>query len=96
MFIMVDVLIRNMDPKVWAQIKADAAAHERSLAQEVKDVFVRYKLKNGTGRDLLKLPTISIDTPEGRTASQNVDKLAAEGAYDEYMRRKRSGRFGQR
>ncbi len=92
---MVDVLIRNMDPKIWAQIKADAAAHERSLAEEVETVFVKYKLKNGTGKDLLKLPTISIDTPEARTASQNVRKLAAEGAYDEYMRRKRSGRLGQ-
>ncbi len=89
---MVDVLIRNMDPKIWAQIKADAAAHERSLAEEVKEAFVIYRLKRGTGRDLLKLPQISIDTPEARTASQNVDKLAGEAALDDYRRQQRAHR----
>ncbi len=91
-FIMVDVLIRNMDPKIWAQIKADAAAHQRSLAEEVKEAFVSHQMKKGTGRDLLKLPQWSGKNEKTRNASQRVDALFDEAVMDDYRRQQRAHR----
>lgn len=92
MFIMVDVMIRNMDPKVWAQIKADAAAHERSLAEEVKEAFIALKVKKGTGRDLLLLPQHPGRGELTRNASQRVDEIVGKAVLDDYRRQQRAHR----
>ena len=87
---MVDVLIRNVDDDLYAEFKADAAGRKLTLAQELKLAFTHLRVKKGLARDLLKLPTVRLNTKEAKTASRNIDKLASEGAYDDYIRHERS------
>jgi len=81
-----------MDPKIWAQIKADAAAHERSLAEEVKQAFVTYQVKKGTGKDMLTLPRWTGKNEKTRTASQKIDEILEEEDLNDYRRQQRAYR----
>ncbi len=92
MFNMVDVMIRNMDPKIWAQIKADAAAHERTLAEEVTQAFISHQVRKGTGWEMLSLPQHPGRGELTRNASKRVDEIFGKAVLDDYHRQQRPDR----
>ncbi|MBI4360340.1 hypothetical protein HY572_01045 [Candidatus Micrarchaeota archaeon] len=88
---MVDVLIRNVDPDMYARFKSDAAARKLTLAEELKLAFESLAVKKGLGKDLLDLPVyrgpLRVKNP-----SERVDELFAKAAYDDYLRLQRGHR----
>ncbi len=88
---MVDVLIRNVDPDLYARFKSDAAARKLTLAQELKLAFEHMAVKKGTGRDLLKMPVYTGKLYE-KNPSTRVDELAGKAAYDDYLGQQRAAR----
>lgn len=88
---MADVLIRNVDATLYARFKSDAARRKIPLAEELKLAFAMLESKGGTGKDLLRIPTYKGKTYV-KDASLRVNELAADAAYDDYLRIQRAYR----